>query len=114
MALDWFEKVQKLLVRTPGAATGLAEPVTARRDSRAGSESPPPPSPPPPTWWDTYLDLVPLVMAIVGSLLTIFTEKIGAWALLGYLLLTVAPVVFWLRRIEKRLAELIRRTNSTK
>lgn len=54
---------------------------------------------------EALLAPLPLAMLIAGGLLTIFTELVGTWAILGYLLVTLAPVVYWLQRIERRLAE---------
>lgn len=58
-------------------------------------------------WSRATLEGLPTGMFILGLLLTICSQLIGLWAMLGYLLLVMAPIVYWLGRIEKRLAELI-------
>ncbi|MGL4464499.1 MAG: hypothetical protein ACRDD1_17425 [Planctomycetia bacterium] len=108
MAIDWLKNTAKQLVdqigKTP--ATVDVEP-----------EPPPPANLPPPAkpnaaqQLDAFSTLfrtaVPLSMLLCGALLSGCTELIGPWAALGYALLALAPVVYWLQRIEQRLAELI-------
>jgi hypothetical protein len=105
MARGWINKVREFVSRTKeltGPERELDRRESSTREPRPRLE---PCQPPPSTWVDTLLDGVPLAMFIVGAVLSACTELIRAWAILGYLLLTVSPVVYWLRRIEKRLAE---------
>lgn len=100
MALaDWWEKIKPLIPNREEATT----------QARRTNYDLPAEKPPEPTWIDNFVRPAPIAMLVVGGLLTIFTELIGPWAFLGYLLLATAPLVFWLQQIEKRLAEILRR-----
>jgi hypothetical protein len=58
--------------------------------------------------WSQIIELgVPTTMLVVGGLLTALAELIGLWGVLGYLLLVTSPVVFWLQRLEKKMAEVV-------
>jgi len=51
--------------------------------------------------------LGPYVVLGIGLAMTIFAERLGSWAFLGFLLLASSPILFALRRIEELLRELI-------
>jgi hypothetical protein len=68
--------------------------------------------------WNHIIELgVPASMLVIGLLLTCLSELIGLWGLLGFLLLVTSPVVYWLQRIERKMAEVadeLRRSRPTK
>jgi hypothetical protein len=110
MALDWLKKVRSLAQeyvasrRQIPPANGAYRPSGPYRD--ALEEEFESTVAEPPSWTEVFVRAIPVFMAVVGCLLTFFTEMIGAWAMLGYLLLVVAPIVYWLQRIEGRLAQI--------
>lgn len=109
MALGWLNKLTHFVTRAKDSPIGdrVSELRDAiGRETRARPEHSEPT--PAPTWSDSALDGVPMAMVIVGLVLAACTELIRVWAILGYLLIVVAPVVYWLRRIEKRLIDLSR------
>jgi hypothetical protein len=72
----------------------------------------PPPAAAPPKFADTVISLTPISVFGAGLLLTLFAERLGNWAVLGFLLVAVSPVLYFLRRIELRIIELIEATKS--
>lgn len=86
----------------------LPETVDQVRQAAAATSDPRAPGESAPRWVDSFLQPAPVAMLVVGALLAAFTELIGPWAILGYLLLAVAPILYWLQRIESRLVELRR------
>ena len=59
------------------------------------------------SWGDAVLFYTPAGMLVIGCLLTALSELIAGWAHLGYLMVVLSPVVYWLIRIERHLAELV-------
>ena len=103
MAWKWVRDARNLL---PGGKKSPPE-----EEEKDDDEAPVAAAPAPPTsWWSlvrqVFFSSIPLGMLIIGALLTAFAELIGLWAVLGYLLLSSAPVVYWLQRIEQRLDRL--------
>ena len=107
MAFRWVQRVRGLL---PGAKGASADGESSDVDEPARAD-PDEPTQPTTSWWELVQQLVlagiPLAMLVVGLLLTACSELIGLWALLGFALLVASPVVYWLYRIERRLAKLI-------
>ena len=58
-------------------------------------------------WRVLLLDGLPLILLCIGLVLTAFAELIGTWAVLGYLLVSVSPVVYWQLRLERKLDRLV-------
>lgn len=77
-------------VAKTGAVTGAKSPATSAKIDR-------------PLW----RHLLPMWMLIVGLLFTLCSELLKLWAILGYLLVVAAPIVYWLERIEFVLQQLV-------
>lgn len=58
-------------------------------------------------FWEMIVPGFPLGMLAIGVLLSACTELIGIYAILGYLLIATAPIVYILNRIERRIAKWI-------
>ncbi|MBX9653643.1 hypothetical protein K2Y11_08505 [bacterium] len=57
--------------------------------------------------WRQIIELgVPTGMLVVGGLLTGCAQLLGVWGLLGFLLLSLSPVVYWQQRTERQLKEM--------
>lgn len=57
--------------------------------------------------WQQIVELgVPAGMLVSGILLTALAQLIGLWGVLGFLLLSASPVVYWQQRIERQLREM--------
>lgn len=86
-------------------------PDSQRPNPSSGKSSPPPQqqqpkAAPPRSAKEMVLRAVPLAMLVIGALLTACAELLEGWYVLGFLLLVAAPIVYWLQRIEARLAKL--------
>lgn len=101
MAFEWASKLKNKFVEMAsqrGAAkTGAAQPSTYTIDAYA------PPPPTTPSWRDALVDAWPAFMFVAGLLISACTQLIGVWAILGYLLVATAPIVYLLRKIERHL-----------
>ena len=100
MANDWIDKLRKFLPATKPEDPFEESSGTIQRTSTATPVASP---------WDAWAQLLragtPIFMISVGTILAIFTELVGIWAILGYALITAAPIVYLLIRIEQRLVE---------
>jgi hypothetical protein len=102
MAAFW-EKVKGVFVK-PAKAEDEREPTSP--EPREPMEKPPPAPVVIPSFFETAYKMLPHVVLAVGTLLTVLAERIGNWAVLGFLLFASAPILFVLQRIERRLQEL--------
>lgn len=113
MAFKWVSKVRRLL---PGSSSPeqdepeeVREAVAELRNS--ASKPPAPKEEPsvnhPPPWMTMFIQQIPTSMLVIGLLLSACAQLISVWAFLGFLLVAASPIVYWLRRVEKKLDELI-------
>lgn len=104
----WWQQLRDVVVETVARRASEGEQtVAAERPPRRPEHDQTPVAPEPTQAVSQPITLrtIPLLMAVVGGTLTGCSELIRGWAVLGYLLLTAAPMVYWLQRIEYRLAE---------
>ena len=101
MAFKWVQRVK-------GWVAGDTPEGTAT-DSQEGAPTTPPPAAESTdsSRLDGVLRCLPLFMLLAGAGISACGELLGLWALLGYLLLVTSPVVYWLSRIEQRLAKVL-------
>lgn len=118
MAFKWVSKIRGLL---PGQQhDGVDDTELAPGDDllagttqvsvQPGKAEPKPEARPqaePPPWMTMVVNQTPSIMFVIGILLTVCAQLIQVWAFLGFLLVAGAPIVYWLRRIETRVCELI-------
>ena len=102
---SWFDSLkEKVFGPTAPSSTIDAAPMPPRRDSTIDR---PPPTPQVLSLANALWRLAPYVVLGVGLAMTIFAQALSNWALLGFLLLASAPILFALRRIEDLLRELV-------
>ena len=98
--LDRLKDAARSVLPTPPAPAPAADAPEALGDDA-------PDAPETANFLNTVAGLAPLVLLGVGLALTAFAPLVGNWAVLGFLLLASAPVVYQLRRVERRLKELV-------
>lgn len=107
MVLERFtkfvEQIRSALPAQRGGGSSAGSKAGAPREPRESRAT----APETRTWIESFVRPAPLAMLVVGGILASFTELIGPWAFLGYLLLATAPLVYLLQRIERRLVELL-------
>lgn len=101
MAFQWLNKLRDRVLEATRPPVETGPPVPGTVEGRSE-----PPGPQATTWLQMLAAAIPLFMFVIGILLAAFTELVRLWAILGYLLIVTAPIVYWLRRIDARLVEL--------
>ncbi len=105
---NWLNKVRELLPARLKQSIGAIEATDDRAEddlAPSGTASGPPASE---SWASIFRRAIPLAMLILGGLIAACTELVGLWAILGYLLLASAPIVYLLQRIEATLMEILK------
>jgi hypothetical protein len=111
----WITKLRNKVLggKSDSIGNGAPPPSEALREQATPAEKPAPPPPAAtPKFADTLVALTPISVFGVGLLLTVFAERLGNWAVLGFLLVAGSPLLYFLRRIELRIVELIEATKS--
>lgn len=116
MAFNWVSKIRRLIpvgrteeddeVLATSGEVAAANDGTVKPAAPPTAESAPSAAGEPPPWLTMVVDQTPYIMFVVGVLLSACAQLIQVWAFLGFLLIACSPIVFWLRRLEKRLREL--------
>ena len=82
-------------------------PAPAGEPAEDAPATEPPEAPESANFMTAIARLLPVVLLGVGGTMTLFAAQLGNWALLGFMLLAAAPVVYQLQRVERRLKELL-------
>ena len=103
---SWFDQMRQRIL---GPRTTVVEPVDEAPGQSNYRETAPTTTPvkTPLSLAAALWRLGPYVVLGIGLAMTIFAERLGSWAFLGFLLLASSPILFALRRIEELLRELI-------
>ena len=105
----WFDRLKERILRARSEVEAPIDeaPTSPYRDSVMERPPTTPPPKPTPTLANALWRLGPYVVLGIGLAMTIFAERLRSWAILGFLLLASAPILFALRRIEELLKELV-------